>query len=70
MRWFIPEPGDKRVVKRHLATPVKIGREVRWGERAFIHQTYRSVDEYEAVWANTSWATKADYELYRKSIYG
>ena len=40
MRWRLPEDGDHRHIEKFLWFPVRIGSDVRWLEKAVIHQVY------------------------------
>ena len=62
MRWFKPESGDSRIIKRFLFFPCGVSwdREFRWLETAYIYQHYN----YNK-WINKTFTTKDEYIKYK-----
>ena len=62
MRW---KQKDMRVIKRFLIFPVRIGKEYRWLEIAYIKQLYRN-GCYGIGWYNEEFVDKDAYVIHRK----
>lgn len=50
MRWYKPQTGAERVIKKFAIYPIRIGNEVRWLETCIILQVAYDVDYYLFPW--------------------
>ena len=59
MRWYKPELGERRTVRKFLWFPKRLHRETRWLEFAWIEQCYdrNPFGFRETAWRNGWWAT-------------
>jgi len=65
MKWRskIPIYGDKRIVKRFLLFPMRLGRDARWLEIAYILQ------EWNVGWNNERWTDSDTYDTFVKGVF-
>lgn len=61
-KWYIPDAGDKRVIKKFLFIPRVNNHELRWLEIAYISQEYCN---YQG-WEDITWSSETKYLDYLK----